>query len=240
MKFNEAQTLPAGKTTIWMDQYGKSNAIVINQNIGVQIVAAHAGASMIKNIAKVFQVYIGNINTSKDKRIDINDKRSLFARPGKLEIGLDLKEDDVTLGVDDKNDLKLTDKVVKLRKGDNFLQFADNEAVLSAASVKINGNVNINGNNFSVTATSVKIGDLDCVCVPDPSVAAARARSLSEIIAETAELKAREASSHVAAELIMAEAKLEFALLRTKDQINELTRELAEMKRKMEQAALNA
>jgi hypothetical protein len=38
----------------------------------------------------------------------------------------------------------------------------------------------------------------------------------------------------------MAEAKLEFALLRTKDQINELTRELAEMKRKMEQAALNA
>jgi hypothetical protein len=85
------------------------------------------------------------------------------------------------------------------------------------------------------------IANIEVKAPPEkPTIVPPEKESLSEIIAETAELKAREASSHVAAELIMAEAKLEFALLRTKDQINELTRELAEMKRKMEQAALNA
>jgi hypothetical protein len=164
----------------------------------------------------------------------------VFARPGAQEIGLVLKNNDVTLGVTDAIDLKMTDNVVKLRKGNSYLHFDNDDALLHASSVKITGNVQINGNNFSVTPGSVKIGDMSCLCVPDPSVPAQVAQSLAEIIAQTATVKAGEASALVTSKLELAESKLNSALLQANDEIKELRAKLGEMKRTMEQAALNA
>jgi hypothetical protein len=236
MKFDAAQTLTGGRTPNWPEKYKRSNVMNIHPN-GLDIVAGHHGLGKIRNLAKDFKVFIGNDNDQSEiTRIDITAAQSLFARPGANEIGLVLKDNDVTLGVTDAIDLNMKDNVVKLRKGDNFLQFADNEAVLSATSVKINGNVNINGNNFSVTAASVKIGDMECLCVPDASVIADRAKFLTEIIAQTATVKANEASALVTKELSLAEGRLTTALGQANDQIKELRAQLMEMERLMKQA----
>ncbi len=236
MKFSDANSLPGGRTKAWPEKFKRSNVMHIDSK-GLEIVAGRPGDGKIRNLAKDFKVFIGNDNDLLEiTRIDITDAKSLFARPGANEIGLVLKNDNVTLGVTDEIDLNMTDKVVKLRKGNNFLQFAESEAVLSASSVKINGNVNINGTVFSVTPTSVKIGDMECFCAPDASVIADRAKFLTEIIAQTAKVKANEASALVTSQLNLAERKLTTALGQANDQIKELRAELEEMQRLMKQA----
>jgi hypothetical protein len=164
----------------------------------------------------------------------------LFARPGSAALGLELTDNAVKLGVTDAIDLAMTNNLVRLRKGDNFLQFENDEAVLSAQSVNIRGNVNINGSNFSVTPASVSIGDMVCVLRPDPMVAGAQAQSVAAILAQTVKVQAEIANAQLTQKLRLVEEMLERSLLEAKKQSEELQSQLAEMKRKMEQAALNA
>jgi hypothetical protein len=238
MKFSDAQTLLAGGAAnpLWVTQSLRSNGMMIDGN-SLTILAGHPGDKRIKNKAKDFMVSIGNDNNDSDEtRIHINAARSLFARPGSAALGLELTDNAVKLGVTDAIDLAMTNNLVRLRKGDNFLQFENDEAVLSAQSVNIRGNVNINGSNFSVTPASVKIGDMVCLLQPDPQAAAEQAQSF----AQTAKAQAEIASERVATQLRSVQEMLERSLLEAKKQSEELQSQLAEMKRKMEQAALNA
>jgi hypothetical protein len=201
------------------------------------ILAGHPGDKRIKNKAKDFMVSIGNDNDDSDEtRIHINAARSLFARPGSAALGLELTDNAVKLGVTDAIDLAMTNNLVRLRKGDNFLQFENDEAVLSAQSVNIRGNVNINGSNFSVTPASVKIGDMVCLLQPDPQAAAEQAQSFAQILAQTAKVQAEIASERVATQLRSVQEMLERSLLEARKQSEELQGQLAEMKLLMKQA----
>ena len=242
MMFSDAQTLLAGGAAnpLWVTQSLRSNGMMINGN-SLTILAGHPGAKRIKNKAKDFMVSIGNDNDDSDEtRIHINAARSLFVRPGSAALGLELTDNAVKLGVTDAIDLAMTNNLVRLRKGDNFLQFENDEAVLSAQSVNIRGNVNINGSNFSVTPASVKIGDMVCLLQPDPQAAAEQAQSFAQILAQTAKVQAEIASERVATQLRSVQETLERSLLEAKKQSEELQGQLAEMERLMKQAALNA
>jgi hypothetical protein len=238
MKFSDAQTLLAGGAAnpLWVTQSMRSNGMMINGN-SLTILAGHPGEKRIKNKAKEFMVSIGNDNDDSDEtRIHINAARSLFARPGSAALGLELTDNAVKLGVTDAIDLAMTNNLVRLRKGDNFLQFENDEAVLSAQSVNIRGNVNINGSNFSVTPASVKIGDMVCLLQPDPQAAAEQAQSFAQILAQTAKVQAEIASERVATQLRSVQEMLERSLLEARKQSEELQGQLAEMKLLMKQA----
>jgi len=237
MQFNPAQTLPAGPdATLWSQQSMKSNGMMISKD-SLTILAGHPGAKKIKNLAKDFMVDIGNdLDASYIRRIHINAARSLFARPGSQALGLVLKDNDVTLGVTSAIDLNMTNSAVKLRKGNNFLQFENDVAVLSATSVNINGNVNINGANFSVTPASVKIGDMVCLLVPDAQALGQQAQAFADILAQTAKVQADIASEQAAQKLGEVAERLTRSLDEAKRESAELKGKLEEMERMINQA----
>jgi polyhydroxyalkanoate synthesis regulator phasin len=147
-----------------------------------------------------------------------------------------LKDNDVTLGVTSAIDLNMTNSVVKLRKGNNFLQFENDVAELSATSVNINGNVNINGANFSVTPASVKIGDMVCLLVPDAQALGQQAQAFADILAQTAKVQADIASEQAAQKLGEVAERLTRSLDEAKRESAELKGKLEEMERMINQA----
>jgi hypothetical protein len=71
-------------------------------------------------------------------------------------------------------------------------------------------------------------------------VAGAQAQSVAAILAQTVKVQAEIANAQLTQKLRLVEEMLERSLLEAKKQSEELQSQLAEMKRKMEQAALNA